>query len=113
MATNFVGVFPTATATLCTGVAVSLTGDTVDGSDVVNGAVLIVTCAATPTTVTFIDPGRTPAGTAAGTVTGVTVAANTSKAFGKTQMQGYIDPSTNKVGVSFSAVTNVTAMVVG
>lgn len=113
MATNYVGVFPGATATVCTGVAVASTGDTVDGSDIINGAVLIVTCGATPCNVTFTDPGRTPAGTVAGTVTAVAVAANTSKAFGKTQLQGYIDPSSNKVTVAYSATSNVTAMVVG
>lgn len=113
MATNYVGVFPAATALVCTPVAVSLTGDTVDYSDIINGAVLIVTAGATPTNVTFVDPGRTPAGTVAGTVTAVTVAANTAKAFGKTQLQGYNDPVTNKVGVVYSALTNVTAMVVG
>lgn len=113
MATNYVGVFPAATATVCTPVAVALTGDTVDGSDIINGAVLIVTCGATPCTVTFTDPGRTPAGTVAGTVAAVSVSASTAKAFGKTQLQGFIDPSTNKVTVAYSAITNVTAMVVG
>lgn len=113
MATNYVGVFPTSVATLCTGVAVASTGDTVDGSDIVNGGVLIVTCGATGTNVTFVDPGKTPAGTVAGTVAAVAVAANTSKAFGKTQLQGYIDPSTNKVGVSYSSTATTTAMVVG
>ena len=113
MATNFVGVFPGATATVCTPVAVAATGDTVDGTDIINGAVLIVTCAATPADVTFTDPGKTPAGTSAGTVTPVTVAANTAKAFGKKQLEGYINPATNKVTVAFSATTNVTAMVVG
>lgn len=115
MATNYVGVFPAnfAAAQLCTAVAVAATGDTVDGSDIANGAVLIVTCGATPANVTFTDPGKTPAGTVAGTVTPVAVAANTSKAFGRTQLQGYIDPATNKVAVAYSAITNVTAMVVG
>jgi hypothetical protein len=113
MSTNYVGVFPGAVATLCTPVAVASTGDTVDGSDITNGAVLVVICGATGTNVTFIDPGKTPAGTGAGTVAAVAVAANTSKAFGKTQLQGYIDPSTNKVGVSYSSTTTTTAMVVG
>lgn len=113
MATDYVGVFPGAVATLCTGVAVASTGDRVDGADIINGGVLVVTCAATPCNVTFTDPGKTPAGTGPGTVTPVAVAANTSKAFGKTQLQGYIDPATNKVTVAYSAITNVTAMVVG
>ncbi len=108
MATNYVGVFPKnfAANQVCTGVAVALTGDTIDGSD-------IVTAGGTPTNVTFVDPGKTPAGTVAGTVTPQTVAANTSRGWGKTQLQGYIDPSTNKVGVVYSSITTITAMVVG
>ncbi len=115
MATNYVGVFPTnfAANQVCTPVAVSLTGDTIDGSDIVNGAVFVVNAAGTPTNVSFVDPGKTPAGTVAGTVTPQTVAASTSRAWGQKQLQGYIDPTTNKVGVVYSAVTNVTAMVVG
>lgn len=113
MATNYVGVFPGATATVCTPVATALTGDTVDGTDITNGAALVVTCGSTPCTVTFVDPGKTPAGTVAGTVTPVSVSANTAKAFGSTQLKGYIDPATNKVGVVYSAITNVTAMVIG
>jgi hypothetical protein len=113
MATNYVGVFPLATAQLCTPVAVASTGDTIDGSDIVNGAVFIVNCGGTATNVTFTDPGKTPAGTVAGSVTPVAVAANTSRAFGKTQLAGFIDPTTNKVTVAYSAITNVTAQVVG
>ena len=113
MATNYVGVFPGATALVCTPVAVASTGDTVAAADILNGALLIVTCGATPCDVTFTDPGKTPAGTAAGTVTPVTVAANTAKAFGKKQLEGYINPATDKVAVAYSATSNVTAMVVG
>lgn len=113
MATNYVGVFPLATPQLCTPIPVAATGDTIDGTDIINGAVFIVNCAATPTSVTFVDPGKTPAGTVAGTVTPAAVAANTSRAFGKTQLQGYIDPTTNKVAVAYSAITSVTAQVVG
>jgi hypothetical protein len=113
MATDYVGVFPGATATVCTPVAVASTGDRIDGSDIINGAVLVVTCGSTATNITFTDPGKTPAGTGAGTVAAVPVAANTSKAFGKTQLQGYIDSTSNKVTVAYSAITNVTAMVVG
>ncbi|MER7280413.1 hypothetical protein ABT369_38850 [Dactylosporangium sp. NPDC000244] len=115
MATNYVGVFPKnfAANQLCTPVAASLTGDTIDGSDIINDAVFIVTAGGTPTNVTFVDPGKTPAGTAAGTVTPQTVAANTSRCWGKTQLQGYIDPVSNKVGVNFSSVTGITVMVVG
>ncbi len=113
MSTNYVGVFPGATALVCTGVAVASTGDTVDYSDIINGAVLIVTCGSTACNVTFTDPGHTPAGTVAGTVTAVAVSANTSKAFGRTQLQPYADPVTNKVTVAYSATTNIPAMVVG
>jgi hypothetical protein len=103
MSTNYVGVFPTnyAASQVCTPVAVSASGDTIDGSDIVNGAVFVVTAGGTPTNVTFTDPGKTPAGTAAGAVTAVTVAANTSRCWGKAQLQGY------------SSTTSVTAMVVG
>jgi hypothetical protein len=113
MATAFTAATPGATAVLCTGVAVSATGDTLNGNDLLNGARLIVTCAATPSTVGFVDPGRTPAGTVAGTVTGTVVAANTSRAFGRTQLAGYIDPITGLVGVTYTSVTNCTAMFVG
>lgn len=110
--TAFTAVNPQATALVCTGVNVTASSDTINGSDIINGGVFIVTCAATPTNVTFTDPGRTAAGTVAGTVTPVAVAANTSKAFGKNQLQGYIDPATNTVAAQFSATTNVTAMFV-
>jgi hypothetical protein len=112
MATAYTCVTPAGTALLCTGVPVAATGDTISGNDILNGAVLIVTVASTPTTVGFVDPGHTPAGTTAGSVTGVVVAANTSKAFGRTQLQGYIDPATNTVGLTYTSVTNATAMVV-
>lgn len=112
MATAYTCFTPQGTALLCTGVAVAATGDTISGNDIVNGAVLIVTAAATPTTVGFVDPGHTPAGTVAGTVTGTVVAANTSKCFGRTQLAGYIDPTANTVGLTYTAITNVTAMVV-
>jgi hypothetical protein len=115
MATNYVGVFPKnfAANQVCTPVAVAATGDTIDGSDIVNDAVFVVIAAGTPTNVAFVDPGHTPAGTAAGTVTPQTVAANTSRCWGKTQLQGYIDPTTNKVGVTYSSITAITALVVG
>lgn len=112
MATAYTCFTPAGTALVCTGVAVSATGDTISGNDINNGAVLIVTVAATPTTVGFVDPGHTPGGTAAGSVSGVVVAANTSKAFGKTQLAGYIDPVTNTIGLTYTSVTNATAMVV-
>jgi hypothetical protein len=115
MATDYVGVFPKnfAGPQLCTPVAVALTGDRIDGSDIVNDAVFTVFAGGTPTNVSFVDPGKTPAGTVAGTVTPVTVAANTARSWGKTQLQGYIDPTTNKVGVVFSSITTITAMVTG
>lgn len=110
--TAFVAVTPAATALLCTGVTAALTGDTLNGNDILAGAVMIVTCGATGTTVGFVDPGRTPAGTVAGTVVGTVVAANTSKAFGRTQLQGYIDPTTNLVGLTFTSVATTTVMFV-
>lgn len=115
MATNYAAVFPKnfAANQVSTPVAASLTGDTIDGSDIVNDCVFTVIAGGTPTNVAFVDPGKTPAGTVAGTVTPQTVAANTARSWGKTQLQGYIDPTTNKVGVTFSAVTNITVLVVG
>jgi spore germination protein YaaH len=106
MPTQYTAVTGDPTGPLCTGVAVA-SGDTVNGNDVANGAVLVVTAAATPTNVTLVDAGHTPAGTAAAAQTPVTVAANTSRAFGK--LGNYVD-STNKVTVNYSATTNVTAM---
>lgn len=94
---------------LCTGVAVS-SADTISGNDVNAGAILIVTAAATPSIITFTDPGRTPAGTPAGTLVQSTVGANTSQAF--TDLAGYINSTTNLVTVNYSATTNVTAMLV-
>ncbi len=112
MSTAYVCVTPTTTPALCTGVAVATSGDTISGNDVNNGAQLIVTVAATPTTVSFVDPGHTPAGTAAGTVATYTVAANTSKTFGSALLKGYIDPTANTVGVAYTSATNCTAQVV-
>ncbi|GAA2346934.1 hypothetical protein [Dactylosporangium salmoneum] len=111
---DYVGIFPTNAATnqVCTPVAVS-SSDRVDGSDIINGAVLIVQAGNTPTNVTFTDPGKTPAGTAAGTVTPQTVAANTSRCWGYRQLVGYIDQASNKVTVNYSSTTTVVAMVVG
>lgn len=100
-----------AAGTLCTGVAVS-SADTVNANDINNGAILIVTTAATPTNVTPTDPGKTPAGTVAGSVTAVTVAANTSRAWGPNVLKNFIDPVTNLVTINYSATTNVTAMLV-
>jgi hypothetical protein len=111
MATAYTCITPGATPVVCTGVPVALTGDTINGNDINNGAILVVTCAATPTNVSFVDPGHTLAGTAAATPTTYTVAANTSKAFGHTQTAGYIDPASGAVGVIYSAITNVTAQV--
>lgn len=112
MATDYPSYNPQATAVTVIPTAVSATGDTVDGSAILNGAILVVQTAGTSTNLTFIDPGLTPAGTAAGTVTAVAIGTNTTKTFGKTQMQGYLNTTTNKVGLSFSAVTNVTAFVI-
>lgn len=111
MATAYVCVTATTTPALCTGVPVATSGDTINGNDIANGAQLVVTVAATPTNVSFVDPGHTAAGTAAATPTTYTVAANTSKAFGSKQLTGYIDPATNTVGVVYSSATNATAQV--
>ncbi|SRR6266704_1211619 len=108
MTTLYTAVTGDPTGPVCTGVAVA-SGDTINANDVANGAVLIVTAAATPTTVTIVDPGHTPAGTLAAAQTGVTVGANTSRAFGK--LGNFVD-STNKVTVNYSATTSVTAMLV-
>lgn len=112
MSTAYVCVTAGATPAVCTGVAVATSGDTINGNDIANGAQLIVTVAATPTTVSFVDPGHTAAGTAAGSVATYTVAANTSKAFGSKLLAGYVDPSANTVGVLYTSATNATAMVV-
>lgn len=112
MATNYTCVTPQSTAQVCTGVAVAASGDTINGNDIANGAVLIVTAGGTPTTVGFVDPGHTPAGTAAGSVTGTVVAANTSKAFGSAQLKGYVDPVANTVGLTYTSATGITAMLV-
>lgn len=111
MATAYTCVTPVGTPLACTGVAVAATGDTISGNDINNGAILVVTAGGTPTTVGFVDPGHTPAGTVAGTVTGTLVAANTSMAFGRTKLAGYID-SNNTVTVTYTSITAVTAMVV-
>jgi hypothetical protein len=112
MATDYTSYNPQGTAVTVVPVAVAATGDTVDGSAIINGAILVVQTGGTSTNLTFVDPGVTPAGTAAGTVTPVAIGTNVTKAFGKTQMQGYINESTNKVGLAFSAVTDVKAFVV-
>lgn len=111
MATDYTCATPQATAVVCTGVAVAATGDRINGNDINNGAVLIVTVGGTPTTVGFVDPGHTPAGTVAGAVTGTVVAANTSKAFGRTQLAGYIDAN-GYVALTYTSITGATAMVV-
>lgn len=112
MSTAFTAVTPAATALVCTGVAVAATGDTLNGNDVQNGASLIVTVGSTPTVVAFVDTGHTPAGTVAGTPANTTVAANTSKVFGKTQLAPYIDAN-GVVGVTYTSVTGATAMFIG
>lgn len=112
MATAYTCFTPQGSALLCTGVPVAATGDTMSGNDIANGAILIVTVGGTPTTVGFVDPGHTPAGTVAGSVTGTVVAANTSRCFGRTQLTGYVDPVTNTLGLTYTSITGATAMVV-
>lgn len=99
-------VYPT-TGTVTTGVAIS-SSDTLNGNDINAGGMLTVTAAGTPTTVTLVDPGRTAAGTTAGTVAGVTVAANTSRTWGSNVLRNFIDGSTGLVTVNYSATTSVT-----
>ena len=111
MATAYVCVTPTTTPVVCTGVAVATSGDTISGNDVNAGAQLVVTVAATPTTVSFVDPGHTAAGTVAGSVATYVVAANTSKTFGSALLKGYIDPVANTVSPLYTSATNATAQV--
>lgn len=99
-------IYPT-TGTVTTAVAVSAS-DTYSGNDIQAGGMVTVFAAGTPTTVTLVDPGRTAAGTAAGTVTGVTVAANTSRTWGSSVLKNYIDSATNLVTFNYSATTSVT-----
>jgi hypothetical protein len=96
--------YPTKAGSVVTAAAVS-SSDTISGNDVNAGCVLIVTVGATPTNVTFTDPGHTLAGNT-GTQAAVTVAANTSKAFGN--LAAFIDPSTNLVTVGYSSTTGAT-----
>lgn len=100
---------PTAAGAVCTGVAVT-SSDTISGGDAAAGAVLIVTVGGTPTTVTIVDAGTTPAGSAAAAGAGVTVAANTSKCFG--QLSNYVSSSTSVLTVNYSSTTGATAMLV-
>lgn len=106
----YTAVYPAA-GTVCTGTAVSAS-DTINGNDVNNGCMLIVTCAGTGANVTLTDPGRTPAGNT-GTQGAQAVSINTSRAWGPAVLKNFIDPATNLVTVTYSATTNVTAMVVG
>lgn len=112
MATNYTCITPTTTPLLVTPITPALTGDTVNGNDINNGAILLVIAGATPTNVSFVDPGHTPAGTAAATSTTYTVAANTTRAFGHLQMAGYIDPVANTVGLIYSSIATITAELV-
>lgn len=105
---QYTAVYSNATGPLCTGVAVS-SSDTINANDVAAGAVLVVTAGGTPTNVTVVDPGHTPAGTTAAAQTPVTVAANTSRCFG--QLSNYVN-SSNVVTVNYSSTTSVTAIVV-
>lgn len=112
MSTNYVGAQPTTTAVTVVPVAVSATGDTVDGADILNGAILVIQTGGTGCNATFTDPGKTPAGTSAGSVTPIAVATNTTKVIGSAYMKGFIDPSTGKATVAFSATSGITAFVV-
>lgn len=96
--------------TLSTPAAVS-SSDTINGNDILAGACLTVMVGGTPTNVTLVDPGRTPAGTAAGSVTPVTVAANTARSWGANYLKNFID-SSNLVTVNYSSTTGATCLLV-
>lgn len=81
-------------------------GDTISGNDVANGCIYEVKNASGSTvTLTFADPGHTPAGNG-GTQPGVTIAAGATKRFKPSA--ALVDPVSNLVTVHYSAVTSVT-----
>lgn len=83
---------------------------TLSGNDIQAGGMLLVLAGATPTDVTLVDPGTTPAGTAAGTVAPVTVAANTGRTWGSNVLKNYINSSTNQVSATLSSVSTITVL---
>jgi NADPH-dependent 2,4-dienoyl-CoA reductase/sulfur reductase-like enzyme len=97
--------YPTA-GTVVTPAAVSAS-DTISGNDIAAGAILIINCAGTSDNVTIVDPGHTAAGNT-GTQAPQTIAINTSRSWGPRTLANYIDPATNLVTVTHSAITNVT-----
>lgn len=85
-----------------TGTAVS-SSDTISGNLV--GGILEIRVGATPTNVTFVDPGRSAAGNTT-TQAVAPVAASTNRAFRLTA--AYVDSVTNLITVNFSSTTTVT-----
>jgi hypothetical protein len=100
--------YPT-TGTLTTPGAVT-SPITISGNDIQAGGMLLVLTGVTPSDITLADPGTTPAGTAAGTVAPVTVAANTGRTWGSNVLKNYINPSTNLVSITLSSVATVTVL---
>jgi hypothetical protein len=82
---------------------------TINGNDVQAGGMLVILAGATPTDVTLVDPGRTPAGTVAGTIAPVTVATNTGRTWGSNVLKNYVD-SSNTVMINLSSVATITAL---
>lgn len=99
---------PTPTAAGVTG-TLTTTGTAVTASDTINGnmvgGILEIRVGATPTNVTFVDPGRTGGGNTA-TQAVTALAASTNRAFRLTS--AYVDSATNLITVTFSSITNVT-----
>jgi hypothetical protein len=81
-------------------------GDTINGNDVANGAILEVKNGSGGSiNVTFVDPGHTAAGNT-GTQAPVAVAAGATKRFKPSA--AFVDPVANVVTVNYSAITTVT-----
>lgn len=96
------------TGTVCTPVALGST-NTIAQNDADSGAVLVVQVGSTPTNLTWTDGGHTSAGTAAGSVSPITIAANTAQAFGN--LSAYAD-STGTITFALSSTTGATGMLV-
>jgi hypothetical protein len=93
---------------VCTPVALGST-NTINANDANAGAVLVVSVGGTPTNLTWTDAGRTPGGTSAGSVTAVTVAANTSVVFA--DYAAYAD-ATSTITFALSSTTGATGMLI-
>ncbi len=101
----------TTPAPLAAGVTGTLTttGTAVTASDTINGnmvgGILEIRVGASPTNVTFVDPGRSSAGNTT-TQAAAPIAASTTRTFRLTS--AYVDPSTNLITVTFSSQATVT-----